>query len=493
MRALAIVVLVACSAPSEMMEHEGPQPDAALSSEPPARLADVPHAPLAWEVGAPLAPALVTGRIYEELAANAADRMRDLAALGVRVIRIEIERGTTWQTYETIVSAARAAGIEVLALVSANSLPAGTPRPLDGTVGDFDTMFVPAYIAAVDETVAKLGVRFVEVWNEPDVYGFAPMFHWSPASCTPTTGATRYALLAVRVFETMHQRRLAGTPTPTLLAFGVSRHDDGCLRQSMVDAEPIRNHRLGYRPQHQLGEGLPTDIIAMHGYGNPGKAPSDTGYTYSGGRFADGVDEMLAGMPGSQPVWYTEIGYSLHTIGGADPEARQAAAVGDLFTALRARPRVTAMFWYVYRDDEGGGEGNECGLRDNSLTSYAPHPAYTRYQAAAAADDRTAPAGALVEGTPNAAMLEVRGWALDADGDAPAIEVAVDGAIVATATDGNHADAAACTVAHSARCPDVGFSLAIPRPAAGVHEIAVRATDRAGNARVIGRRDITLP
>src|SRR5689334_21532363 len=62
---------------------------------------------LAWAQGSPLASGVVTGRIYNDLAANPAARMRDLAALGVRVIRMEIENTTPWSEYQTIVSAAQ--------------------------------------------------------------------------------------------------------------------------------------------------------------------------------------------------------------------------------------------------------------------------------------------------------------------------------------------------------------------------------------------------
>ncbi len=476
--------------------------DAAVA-EPPARLPPSAALPLDWARGAPLAPGVVSGRIYDDLAAHPHDRMQDLAALGVRVVRIEIERATPWAVYEAIVAAAREAGIEVLAVVSANSVAEGTPGPLTGTLAEFDALFIPAYLAALDETIARLGVHFVEIWNEPDNFGFAPMFGFEPG-CVRKEGATRYALLAVRAFETLDQRRRMGMTVPAISAFGVSRQDDGCLRSALFDAEPIRNHRLAYRPDHALADGLPADILAMHGYGNSGKTPAEPGYTYAGGTFAEGVDELISstfsdGRPviGALPIWYTEVGYSLRNIGGVDPAARQAEGLATVFDVLRARPQVTAAFWYDYRDDEPGGD-ERCGLRDSSQGMFAPHPAYVGLQAAAAIDDRGAPAGAVIAPITGAVMtpgstLGVLGWAIDAGG-APTVEVAIDGKVITTVVDGNAPLALGCATAWSTRCPGgVGFAATVQLPTMpGSHELAVRASDSSGHARVIGRIDFAI-
>jgi hypothetical protein len=472
-----------------------------------SHLPDQPLPPLGWGQGSGLAPAVVSGRIYNEVAADPAARMRDLAALGVRVIRMEIENTTPWTEYQTIVSAAQANGIEVLALVFLNSVP-GSPNPMAGDMMYFDTNYVPAYIAALDQTMANLPtVKFVEVWNEPDVYGFTPMYSTSGGVCTAQEAARRYSLLASRVFETMHQRRLSGATTPMLAAFGISRQDDNCLRKVLFDSDAVHNHRLYYRPAQGLPDGLPADIVAIHGYGNGGKAPYEVGYTYQNGTFADGVNLFLgskfadgASVINQTPVWYTEAGYSVIQLGGS--ETKQRDSLTNIFSVLRSHPEVTAAFWYVYRDDEfvGCSAGERFGLRDNRSTGYRPHLAYTAYQAASVAGgDITPPSGALLAPAQDAvvaagAPLAVIGWAIDADGQAPVVEVAVDGVVSATVTDGNAPQAEGCRVASSARCPNVGFVATVTAPAAsGSHEIAAQARDVAGNVRVIGRVEVVVP
>lgn len=376
--------------------------------------------------------------------------------------------------------------------------------PMAGTRADFDATFVPKMIAAIDAATAAIpSLRFVEVWNEPDVYAFTPFYGFSGGTCTPLEGSYRYALLTVRVFETMNERRKKGLATPALAAFDFSREDDTCVLSAVADAPPIAAHRAGYRGPNALPDGLPADIVSIHGYGQPNRIPGEPGYTYAGGTFADGVAAFLGHtfadgrrMIGSAPVWYSEVGFCLGGIGGPDPLARQQQALGAAMNVLRTHPEITAAFSYSYRDDEGTG-GERCGLRNNSTTGFAVHPAYEAYQAQAVAGaDVVAPGGALeVSATvvKPGASVHVTGWTIDADGTPPSVGIFVDGAPVGTVVDGASPHPSACTVAHSARCPNVGFALSVTAPAApGIHEIAARATDAKGNARVLGRATVTV-
>jgi hypothetical protein len=349
---------------------------------------------LAWAPGGGLAPGLVTGRIYEEIAADPEPFVEDMEALGVRIVRIEIERDTGMDRYRAIVEAAQGRGIEVLALVGVNSVSGVAPPMEHGSIAEFEAVYLSAYLAALDRVIAELpSVRFLEIMNEPDVYEFTPMFNYHadrpPESrCEAAEGSYRYALLVTRVFETLDQRRAAGSGSPSVVGFDFSRHDDDCLRNSVMNAEPIRNHRLYYRPGRGLPDGPPVDILSIHGYGNLGVRPDSAGYTYGGGTFADGVAGLLAARFGdgasiaaNLPVWYTEIGYGRQVMSATD----QAESLTHVYQVLSGHPQVTAAFWYVYRDDEGGGEGNLNGLRGNAGSGFAEQPAYTAYQQAAGA------------------------------------------------------------------------------------------------------------
>jgi len=193
------------------------------------------------------------------------------------------------------------------------------------------------------------------------------------------------------------------------------------------------------------------------------------------------------------------VGFSFAQLGGSATKQRD--AVTSVFATLRTHPQVTAAFWYVYRDDEyvGCNAGERFGLRDNAADGFAPHLAYTAYQAASVAGgDATAPSGALVSPAHGAsvhpgAAISVAGWAIDASGAAPVFEIAVDGVVVGSVTDGQTPRPEACAVAYDVRCPNVGFTATVTAPtAAGPHEVAVRARDAAGRMRVLGRADVTV-
>lgn len=332
---------------------------------------------------APFLHGLVSGRIYDDLAKHGDARMRDMGDLGVQILRIEVESSVPIASYKRIVEAARRKNIEVLALVTRNAVD-GSPSPMNGTLEDFDRTFVPAYVSAVDRVVRELGVRYVEVWNEPDVYDFTPLAHWTAArGCEARPGAERFGLLATRVYETMLERRAKGVETPTIVSFSFSRHDDACVRSAVYDSQPVKAYRA-LRASRGERAGLPTDIIGIHGYGNEGRMPSERGYSYlPNGTFADAVDDFLAarfadGAPvvSTTPVWYTELGFCQKP--GIDAEG-QARALTEGFAVLRARPQVKAVFAYSYRDDEPGGH-ERCGLRKSSVYGFAPNPSHAAYR-----------------------------------------------------------------------------------------------------------------
>src|SRR5687768_18543018 len=105
---LPFVVVAACSSTGDDLSSldvrldEGRPKDpggagpAGPSDDPstPARLPDPPLPEFSHDVGSGLKAGIVTGRIYDDLAKNTDDRMADLAALGTRALRLEIETAT---------------------------------------------------------------------------------------------------------------------------------------------------------------------------------------------------------------------------------------------------------------------------------------------------------------------------------------------------------------------------------------------------------------
>jgi hypothetical protein len=82
----------------------------------------------------------------------------------------------------------------------------------------------------------------------------------------------------------------------------------------------------------------------------------------------------------------------------------------------------------------GCSAGERFGLRDNASTGFLPHLAHTSYQASSTG------------------------------GHAPVVEIALEGTVVASVTDGAAPQPAACSEAYGTRCPDVGFAATITAP-----------------------------
>lgn len=335
-------------------------------------VADPDHDPGRLEAAATggLQVGLVSGNIYDDLYQHPGARMSDIAGLGTKFLRLEILANVDIDVYKAIVDTAQRYGIQVLALVQSNAVG---HRPLDEDI----ELYANQINAKIDELVAQIpNLRYIEVENEPDGYDFTPL---------TDDHATKLGLLMVRVYEHVLKNRGDGD-RPQIVGFDFVRPDQPAF-QAVYNSAPITSHRNA-RPSMHLRDGLPVDIVSIHGYGNPGFTPAEPDYSYGdGATLREGMGFYLAqqfatpGPDGNRsllngaPVWVTEIGFSAGDVGGRD---REAQGLREGFEILREFPQIQVAFAYDYRDDEGGGE--TAGLRGNSSTGYAIYPAYDAFQ-----------------------------------------------------------------------------------------------------------------
>lgn len=327
-----------------------------------------------------LAPGLVLGDNVDDTLIHLDERSADFTALGAQYLRVEIV-GSDYSKYRTLIDAASARGIQVLALVQSTTIGMAAlqtdPEVYASALGD-----------ALDRLTREIpNLNYIEVENEPDVYDFAPLGN--------PDNSRRLALVMTRVYERFVATHDAAT-RPLIVGFDFSRCDEPAFA-AVYDADSIYNHRNYFRQAHGMRDGLPVDLVSIHGYGDKAKTPSEAGYSYNG-TFADGLDryfgQSFAAPPSartdsessnttlihSQPVWVTEVGFGWQPLGGdANGLARQATGIHEAFETIRQHPEVTAAFYYDYRDDEPGGS-ETLGLRGNRATGYVAHPAYTAYQ-----------------------------------------------------------------------------------------------------------------
>ncbi|MEJ7601262.1 MAG: S-layer homology domain-containing protein [Kofleriaceae bacterium] len=343
-----------------------------------------PSAGLDPSPGSGLKMGLVTGSIYDDLVANPGARMADFASLGVKALRVEIICGEVcdFGKYRTIVDAAKRYGIEVLAVVQSNAIGFNPNVDLDA--------YIAKYYTVVDRLLAEIpDLRFIEVENEPDVYDFNPLVDGN---------LDRYALLVTRVFEHYYLTRTDGRPQ--IVAFDFSRQDQPAFA-AVYNHQTITNHRNGFREIRGLPDGLPADIVSIHGYGEKTMIPDEPNYNYGGQTMDDAVRGFLnrefdappvrsddqrfnRSIINRSPVWYTEVGHEWTQVGGED---RQALALHQSFQTLKRYPQITAAFWYDYRDDEAGGS-ERAGLRGNRDTGFVQHAAWWAYQQEAGVGSR---------------------------------------------------------------------------------------------------------
>ena len=335
--------------------------------------------------GSGLKMGLVTGSIYDDLVTNTGARMADFASLGVKILRVEILCGEVcdFGRYRIIVDAAKRYGIEVLALVQSNAIGFNPNVDIDA--------YIAKYYTVVDRLLAEIpNLRYIEVENEPDYYDFNPLVGGN---------LDRYALLVTRVFEHYFLTRTDGRPQ--IVAFDFTRQDEPAFA-AVYNHPTVTNHRNYFREAQGLSDGLPADIVSIHGYGDKTKMPDDPGYAYGGQTMDDAVLGFLnrefdappargddqqsnRSVINRSPVWYTEVGHEWTQVGGED---RQALALHQSFQTLKRYPQITAAFWYDYRDDEAGGV-ERAGLRGNRDTGYAPHAAWWAYQHEAGVGSRS--------------------------------------------------------------------------------------------------------
>ncbi len=140
-----------------------------------------------------------------------------------------------------------------------------------------------------------------EVWNEPNLRGFTGVDD-------PAERARRY----VPLLKAAHEGLRAGDPDAVVVFGGTSHIDTGFIRAA---------YAAGAKPYF--------DVMAVHPYqGNQTKPPNSrdivdrTRITF----FPELVKLMASYGDAAKPVWWTELGFSVHSNDGIDPS--QAGRLG---------------------------------------------------------------------------------------------------------------------------------------------------------------------
>src|SRR5205807_1381872 len=320
---------------------------------------------------------------FSSRSAGTAEGDARLAAAGVRLIRFDmlwsqVERrrgGFDFSALDARVSAAQAAGLEVLAILdygnplyssrgavaSTTPLAGGVP-PFGVGQADFYPPDDPADFGRYAGAVAahfRGQVLAYEIWNEENEgWRFWP----------PHEDAAAYAAL----LRAAHKAVKAADPGATVLFGGVFFPAvppglPGTAGDTFLDQ--------GYAADPQLGSSF--DAVAYHPYPYPFTSPEyDAPVRGSVPHAGDAMAAVLArhGNAG-RPLWITELGWPTQSGYGVSPQKQAEYLVRG--AALSAAAGLRAFTWYTYgdtADPTGHNQEAAFGLLD---AQGRPKPAYT--------------------------------------------------------------------------------------------------------------------
>jgi len=326
---------------------------------------------------------LVTGRIYDELVNNP-KIIKDFKNLGVQWLRIEFEEyiylpaGTLSgspevlakiEKFRKVTQLAHANGIKILGLIAYNSL-SDKEVPLSKEKVD-------KYIKSVEWHLNTYTIDAVEIWNEPNGFGFSPKenLKW-------------YGSTLISVYDQLKPKfpnvLFVGPATANAEAgewLGI--HD--WQNPGLIEGENSIFNTTEMRTWRAVHNGkLPLDILSLHTYGSGTASPlSDF---YFGRNFKTYFQEIsnykdLDGRSiiGNNPVWVTEFGWTSNNKPGVGvTESIQQSNYNAIMNEFENLSIIENVFLYDYKDDENeaGSEGNASGLVKNSTNNFSVKPIY---------------------------------------------------------------------------------------------------------------------
>ncbi|MCZ7536404.1 MAG: cellulase family glycosylhydrolase [Acidimicrobiia bacterium] len=312
-------------------------------------------------------------RILWESDADLAADLDAMKAVGAGWVRVDFDWPSVqptsptkwnWAPTDRVVNAARARGLDVLAM------PAYTP-PWARAAGTTDKYpptnpdYYAAFVAAAVARYAPLGVRHWEIWNEPNISMF-----WAPKpNAAAYTTLLAKAAAAIRGVDPDAMVVSAGlSPAPDA--------SDGTL------VSPLTFLRRMY----DNGAGPSLDAVGHHPY----SFPYEPMYPGSWNAFYTASDMhslMQQRGDGAKKIWATEVGFPTGTVSGRSvDEATQATRVRQLMSAWFDWSFHGPIFWFSMRDFSNG-QSDYTSMFGLLRKDFSPKPAY-----GAMADVLSAPA-----------------------------------------------------------------------------------------------------
>jgi hypothetical protein len=251
--------------------------------------------------------------------------------VGVRWREIERKRGHyTWTRLDQLVESAQAAHAEVTMVV------AGTPRFYSTDMWRLPAKHIGAYRHFVKALMKRYksfdgsrGIAAYQVWNEANIATF-----W--------TGSVG---MMARLTKAMHDVGNQVDPRALVVAPSMVTR----LGYQLKGLSSYYHQRVAGKPVWKYVDAVALSLYPLPEYGRRAGVPEDSMKQL---KVVRGLLHR-AGVPGSKPIWNTEINYGLQSgKNGGKPAARisngrQAANVVRTYL-LNAANGVKRVFWYRY-------------------------------------------------------------------------------------------------------------------------------------------------
>ena len=271
-----------------------------------------------------------------------------------------------WIAFDAVVNAARSRGLNVLGTIlytPAWARGAGT----NGVTPPTNLADYSNFVKAAVTHYGLLGVHAYEIWNEPNIVQF-----WAPGP-----DPARYTQMLKLAYAAAKQ----ADSSATVVSAGLSPYG------SYGNADAQHMNPISFlEKMYANGAAGNMDAVGWHPYNYPygigyygWSAWSQMSQTTPSARSV-----MSANGDGAKQIWATEFGAPTGSTSNSMSMAAQAQLVTDSYAALKGWSWAGPAFFYSYRDNGT----NLSNVEDNFgvlYNNWAPKPAYTAYQAAAAA------------------------------------------------------------------------------------------------------------
>jgi hypothetical protein len=249
---------------------------------------------------------------------------------------------TYFQAYDRIVDTLVTHGVQVYALINAESVPGGGEPDSD----DFVNRYTDAAVKIIDHF--KDRVRIYEIFNEPN--------NWRDSkSKRPLIAPYYLAELLQKIYLTAkHDGGRDQDPCDqvTIVSGGLFSSQDTDATAYLQQVYQAGRSQLAWDWMHANVGTYPLDAVGYHVYVGQSSSATTSTIQAAASKNLSAIEAMVDSLdPGTQrSLWVTEMGWTTDQVSAQ----QQADFLTAGFATMNGDPRVSAAFWFTYQDFPNG-------------------------------------------------------------------------------------------------------------------------------------------